>query len=520
MKATVISEDNTRIARNTLFLYIRLVFVLLISLYTSRVILRNLGVVDYGIYNVVAGFVSMFALLSTSLTNSAQRFYNYEKGRNGQSGEQKVFVSAHYIQIIIAIIVLLLAETIGLWYVSTKMVFPLERTAAVFVVYQASIIALLFVILQIPYSSAIIAHERINYYAIVGVVDVVLKLFVALIIPIVPVDNLSIYGILIAGVSLIDFFLYFSYSRRHFLHLRFQFFYDHNTFVNMIKFSGWSALNGISQTIKNQGLNILMNFFFGPVVNAARGISYQVKGALLGFVMNITTAAQPQVVESYAIGNRERSTKLMFAISKFIFVSLYMVSLPIMIEVAYVLRLWLGNDVPEYAEIFTVLVLLITMVDIMSTPISMIMNASGLVARFNFWNSILGLTVLPFAFFVLKMGASPVSVYVVSLLLSVLMHIVSMIIMGKEIGIGLNQYFKGVLLPLLGVVISTFFLPIILSRMMTVGIYRFLMVASVSILLVFVSGYFIGLNTFEKGIVKSSIMRIRERLIQRKDILE
>lgn len=510
-------DANKRIAKNTLFLYLRLALVLIISLYTSRVILHNLGVSDYGLYNVVAGFVSMFALLSTSLTKATQRFYNYEKGRNGIDGEKRVFISSNYIQIIIAVLILVLAETIGLWYVSTIMVYSPDRALAVQIVYQASVFSLLLVVLQIPFSAAIIAHERINYYAIVGVIDVILKLFIALIIAIIPFDNLCIYGVLVAGVTIINFVLYYSYAKRHFPHLRFKRQFHRETFTSMIKYSGWSAFNGFSQTIKNQGLNVLMNFFFGPTVNAARGISYQVKSALLNFVLNITTAAQPQVVESYAVGNKERATKLMFAVSKFIFISLFMSSLPIMVEVSFVLRLWLGNEVPDYTEVFTILVLIITLVDILTTPITMIINASGKVARYNFWNSIIGISVLPVAYVFLNQGADPVSVYVVSLFISIIMVIISIVIMMQETGIKMSQYFKGVILPLTGVVVSSVILPVIIFCFISPGGFRFFLIAICSVLLVAISGYYIGLNANERSFVLSYAKRFIEKLkIQKK----
>lgn len=498
------SENNTgnvRIAKNTLFLYIRLVFVLIISLYTSRVILHNLGVVDYGIYNVVAGFVSMFALLNTSFSNSSQRFYNSEKGKNGIEGMQKVFISAHYIQIIIAVLILILAETVVLWYVANKMVYPSERTLAVHIVYQSSVIALLFVVLQIPYSAAIIAHEKINYYAIVGVLDVVMKLIIALILPIIPSDSLSVYGVLIAGVGIIDFSLYFLYCRHHFPYLRFKWQFQQELFRAILKYSGWKALNSFSQVVRHQGLNILMNLFFGPAVNAARGISYQVKSALLGFVMNITTAAQPQVVESYAIGNIERSKKLMFTISKFIFLSLYVVSLPIIIEISYILRLWLGNEIPDYTEIFTIIVLVTGMIDILSTPISMVIAASGQVARFDFWNSIIGMTALPIAYFVLNKGGNPVTVFIVSLLVSIVMFIVALFIMRKEIGIQLTDYYKGILLPLVSVVIITAGFPWLVSYSLQDGFLRLFVVTIVSVLVVISCGFYIGLDANERTLV-------------------
>jgi len=492
------TEGNKRIAKNTLYLYIRLVFVLLVSLYTSRVVLQTLGIVDYGIYNVVAGFVSMLALLSTALTGATQRFYNYEIGKNGEEGIQKVFISATYIQVIIAVIILLLTETVGLWYVANKMVYPPEREVAVHVVYQASVVALLFVVMQVPYSAAIVAHEKINYYAIVSVIDVLLRLIIALVVPLLGFDNLSIYGILIAGISIVDFIFYSLYARRKFPQLRFKRLFYKNTFVDMLKFSGWSTCNTFSQVIKNQGLNILMNLFFGPVINAARGISYQIKSALLGFVMNITTAAQPQVTESYAVGNVDRSKRLMFTISKFIFFSLYIVALPIIFEVSYVLRLWLGNEIPEYAEIFTILVLIIALVDILITPIAMIISASGKIGRFNFWYSIISITVLPIAYLFLKMGYSPISVYVISLILSVIMEIASMIILKKETGIGLRYYSSHVLAPIFLVVLSTFFIPLILVRCISPGILRLIIVTVASVICVAISSYYIGLNQNER----------------------
>lgn len=501
------TEGNKRIAKNTLYLYIRLVFVLLVSLYTSRVVLQTLGVVDYGIYNVVAGFVSMLALLSTALTGATQRFYNYEIGKNGEEGIQKVFISATFIQLIIAVIILLLTETVGLWYIANKMVYPPEREFAVHIVYQASVVALLFVVMQVPYSAAIIAHEKINYYAIVSVVNVLLKLLIALIVPLWGSDNLSLYGVLIASVSVIDFAFYSIYARKKFPLLRFKWQFQKTIFVDMLKFSGWSAFNSFSQVVKNQGLNILMNLFFGPVINAARGISYQIKSALLGFVMNITTAAQPQITESYAVGNIERSKKLMFTISKFIFLSLYIVALPIMVEVSYVLRLWLGNDIPEYSEIFTVLVLIIALVDILITPIAMMISASGKIGRFNFWYSIIGILVLPIAYLFLKIGYNPVSVYVISLILSMFMVLVSVIILRKETGIGARYYAKNVLLPIFLVVLSTFFTPLIIVHLFPVGFFRLFIISVISIILVSISSYYIGLNKGERLLLQTYVKR-------------
>lgn len=501
------SEGNKRIAKNTFFLYIRLIFVLMISLYTSRVVLQTLGVEDYGIYNVVAGFVSMFAFLNSSLTSSAQRFYNYEKGKNGQNGIQKVFVTTFYIQLIIAVLVLLLTESIGLWYVSTIMVYPPDRTTVVLVVYQASIIALLLVVMQIPYSAAIIAHEKINYYAFIGVLDVVLKLVVALVVPFLGYDNLEIYGVLLGSVAVADYLLYYIYSRKHFPYLKLKKVFYKETFMEMIKFSGWTAFNTLSQVVRHQGLNLLVNLFFGPIVNAAHSIAYRVKGALLGFVMNITTAAQPQVIESYAIGNFARTQQLMYTVSKIIFLSFYIVALPIMIETDYVLHLWLGTLVPKYTVIFTVLVLMSTLFDILNSPITMVINATGKIGLYNFWSGILGIAVLPVAYICLKCGFNPISVYVISLLSSIVMQFACMVIMQKTTHFQLINYIKNVLLPIMAVVMTTVFLPLIIEISMGQGLMRFFLVVFSSIVVVFLFGIFIGLNRSERVFVFAFIHR-------------
>ena len=502
---------NKRIAKNTIFLYFRLVIVLVISLYTSRVILNTLGVVDYGIYNVVAGFVYMLALLNASLTNSAQRFYNYEKSINGEVGVQKVFVTSIYIQVIIVILILLFAETIGIWYINNKMVYPPERYEAVMIVYHFSVLSLLFMAFQIPYSAALIAHEYINYYAIVGVIDVILKLLIALLIPYFSVDNLAIYGILMSLISAVDFLLYFFYCRKKINGIRFKYKYYKETFVEMLGYYSWSTFNGISQIVKNQGLNILMNLYFGPVINAARGISYQIKGALLGFVMNITTAAQPQMIEAYTTGNYDRAMHLMSTISKFIFFSLFIVALPLMLDIDYVLYLWLGNGVPNYASIFTILVLVITMVDILLSPITIVINATGQVGSYYFWTSNIGLLVLPFSYIALEKGVSPEIVYVISLLLSILALFFGLVILKNKTPFKLNVYLKNVLIPILKVVIISLILPLTISIYLEYGFARFLFVSIISVMVTSFSIYFIGLSLHERQLVKTNIIRLWDK---------
>lgn len=505
------SAGNKRIAKNTFFLYIRLAIVLVISLYTSRVVLRTLGVVDYGIYNVVAGFVSMFSLLSTSLTTAVQRFYNYEKGKLGTAGMQPVFITSIYIQIIIALIVILFAETIGLWYVENKLVYPVERHTAVIVVYQAAIISLLFIIIQIPYSAAIIARERINYYAIVSIIDVVLKLVIAIVTPLFLKDNLVIYGILIACIALVNFLLYFIYSKRNFPELLFKKVFYREKFYEMLKFSGWNAVTGLSSTVMDQGINILMNSFFGPVINAARGIAFQIKSALLGFVMNITTATKPQLTEAYSSGNIQRSKQLMFTASKFLFLSFYIVALPIMWEINYVLHLWLGENVPEYTPIFVLLVLTATFIDILVTPINMLVSAVGDIALFNATCGFLGVSLIPISYLALKNGASPEMVFVLGIMISAITLISAIVIMRYKSPVKIYEYLKEVLLPLLLTVLITIFSPYLFISSLGESFSRFLLVAFVSVTFTIIFSYYVGLNKRERDFILSYAAKLLKR---------
>lgn len=500
-------EKNKTIAKNTIYLYIRLAFVLIVSLYISRVVLNALGVVDYGIYNVVAGFVSMFSLLSSALTNSIQRFYNFEKGKEGLDGFRKVYITSVFIQVIIALLILLLVESIGLWYIENKMVYPPERHDAVVIVFNASIFSLLITVLQIPFSSAIIALEKIQYHAIVGVLDVLLKLAIAFIMASCNTDRLSLYGILMTGVSILNFFLYYIYVKKNFSFLKFRIVFYKQLFIDMLKFTGWYSFNGLSQIVKHQGVNVLVNLFFGPIVNAAHGVAYQVKSALLGFVMNITTASQPQMVESYALGDTQRSIKLMNTISKFMFFSLFIVALPIMLEIDCVLRLWLGEAVPEYANVFVIIVLVTTLVDILCGPQSILINAKGEIATYNIITSVLGLLVIPISFFFLKQGCEPQVVYLIGLCLSLLILFVSSVITKQKIGFESSLYFKEVIMPIILVTIISTILPVLLSFILDESYSRFVIVVVVSVLSVGLCSYFIGLSGGERMFIRNLVKK-------------
>lgn len=502
---------NTRIARNTIFLYIRMAFVMVVTLYTSRVILRELGVTDFGIYNVVAGFVSMFSFLNTSLTASIQRFYNYENGQRGSEGFHQVFTTSFYIQLFLAIIILVLLETFGLYYLNNKLVIPQDRLIAARYVFHMSSLSLAFVIMQVPYSAAVIAKEYMDYYAFVGVMDVLLKLLIVILLPLISADSLIIYSLSLLVISIIDFVLYYVYSRKKIQEVNLDCTFNPSIFKNMLSFSGWSILGSSAQVVRNQGLNIIINLFFGPAVNAARGISYQVQTALASFMANIPTAARPQLTESYASGDIERSNQIMFTISKICFYLIYIIALPVYYELDYLLHLWLGETVPEYTLIFSKIIMIVTIVETFNWPISMMIYATGKIAKYNILTSAIGILVLPISYMILRASPNPVVVYIASLIISIAVQLVSIKCLSIVTSISQKEYFKKVVKPSLTVILLTFFIPYACTSFLAPSFFRTILIMTISIVCTSAIIYYVGLNEREKQIVISFIKKIFTR---------
>lgn len=494
----MVTKENKIIAKNTMYLYIRMAFALMVSLYTSRVVINTLGVVDYGINNVVAGFVSMFVFLNSSLTSSIQRYYNYENGKNGIDGVIRVYKVAILVQTFLAILVLLLVETIGLWYINNKIVIPIERLSSATILFHTTVLSMLILILQVPYSAVVMSYERMNYYALVGVLDTILRLAIVLALPYINYDKLVVYGFLGLTISIFNYLMYYIYTRRHFKKLLFDFDIDKKLFKSIINFSGWNTFGAFSIMLRTQGLNMIINLFFGPVVNAARGIAYSIQSAMMGFIQNISTSTRPQLTEAYARGDIHRSMNLTYGISKINFILLYIMALPIVGEINYVLNFWLGGVVPEYSNTFVLLVLSIALVDVLNTPISIIMLATGTVSRFNIVASLIGFLTLPLSYIWLCLGGGPNVVFYVSLLISILVQYASIKIMCNTTKTDAFVYVKTVLVPLLTLVCLTFWVVKIPSIFIPDSFVRFVLSASISTLsILFVSFVFV-LNPSER----------------------
>lgn len=505
------SANNKRIAKNTILLSIRMVFVLFLGLYTTRVTLSALGVDDFGIYNVVGGFVSMFVFLNTSMSNGIQRFFNFELGRNGIEGARKVYVTSLVIQFLLLIIVLLLTETLGLWYLHNKMVIPTDRFEAAQWLFQFSVLSFVLVIMQVPFNAAIMAHERMNYYAFIGILDAILKLIIVLLIPFADCDLLILYSALIAGVSLLDFILAYVYAKKNFEEIGIKPLFEKGLFKSMLSFSGWNIFGTFSNMMREQGLNMILNLFFGPVVNAARGVAYQVTSGLQGFVVNISTAIRPQIVQSYAQGNHTRTINLMYSLSKASICFLYIVAYPILLEIDYVLHLWLGGNVPENTSIFVVIVVLIAFLNNLNSAVSAVVHASGKMKKYQLVGSVINILSIPVAYFALWLGYEPSSVFWVSFVFTFFMQLGSLFILKGIVNFSLFNYAKQVIWPFLMLILVSFIFPLIPYYYIEEGILRFIVVAMIGGISSCTAFYFVCLTRGEKDIVNSFIAKIFRR---------
>ena len=439
------SVNKTTIAKNTLMLYIRMILVMAATLFTTRIVLKNLGVEDYGIYNVVAGVVSMLTFLNSSMASATQRFLSFELGINDERRVNIVFCQSVIIHVIIAAIILVLAETIGLWFVYNKLTIPDDRFTAAMWVYQIAILTFIFHIINVPYHASIIAHERMNVYAWVSILDVMLKLCIAYIISVSPIDKLIMYSLLLLMTSVIMFLFYCVYSKQNFKECDFHFYVDRVKFKEMFSFAGWNIIGNMAYTLRTQGSNILLNMFFGPAVNAARGVAHQVDGAVVLFVNNFQTASNPQIVKSYAQEQYKETMQLVSQCSKFSFFLMILLGLPIIFQVDYILTLWLA-EVPEYTSVFVRLILLNAIIDSLSNALKTHIKATGKVKWYMIIQGGFYLLALPVIWLFLKLGYSPISSIIVLVVFTCLGTFLRLFLLkGYAKGFSISYFVKKVL---------------------------------------------------------------------------
>lgn len=498
--------DNARLAKNTMFLYFRMIFIMAVTLYTSRVVLRVLGVEDFGIFNVVAGVVAMFGFLNSSMSATTQRFISFSLGR-GDDNLNKVFSTCVLTHALIALGVLVLVESVGLWFLYNKMIIPEVRMDAAFWVFQFSALSTVVTVMSIPFNADIIAHEKMSAFAYISIVEVCLKLLIVFLLDVGNIDKLVLYGFLLLLVQCGIFLTYMGYCLRHFKESRFRFVYEKKLFSEVFSFAGWNLWGYLASILYTQGLNILLNVFFGPVVNAARGLANQVDGAIRLFASNFQMAINPQIVKTYAAKDLESMHKLVFRSSKFSFFLLLALSLPVMIEAPMILRLWLST-VPDWTASFLRLMLVVVIVDSVANPL---MTSAAATGRIKLYQSVLGgiqLLIVPVAYVVLRMGGEPNSVFVVHICICLIAFAVRLFIVRGMIGLSIKKYLMEVCVKSGVVTVVATVLPLTLYFSMTNSLLCAIVVVFVSLGSVAVSAYAIGLTKSERVFVSDKIGQI------------
>lgn len=404
------SDNNKRIAKNTLVLYGRMLLTMGISFYTTRLVLENLGVSDYGIYNVVGGVVSMFYMVTATLTQAVGRFLTFDLGVGDTSKLQKTFSSSVIIMLALALLVVILAETIGLWFVNSKLNIAPARMEAANWVYQFSVCTFVLEMLSVPYSASVISHERMGTFAFVTIAKVLLNLCVAVILSLTTTDKLILYGVLMFGVSTSIQMMYYVYCTKKFPECRVSFKVEKKQVKNIFSFAGWNFLTTCAAMLSSQGVNILMNMYFGVVVNAAQGVASQIKGTAAAFSKNFATAISPQITKSYARNDKEYTRFLVCQGAKFEYILLLLTSLPIIVETPFILSIWL-KEVPEYTIAFVRLSLLYSLVDMLVLTSDTLNNATGKIRNYQILISCTQLFILLASYVALKLGGNPIVTY-------------------------------------------------------------------------------------------------------------
>ncbi|MBO5731238.1 MAG: hypothetical protein J6R67_08575 [Treponema sp.] len=493
------SSSTKRIAKNTLMLYFRQILIMLVSLYTVRVVLATLGAQDYGIYNVVAGVVTMFSFLSGSMATASQRYFSFALGQNDEVQLKRYFSMSFTIYCLIALVVVVVAETFGLWFVENKLVVPAERQQAAFWIYQASVFSTVCTILTAPFMASIITHEDMNIYAYVSVVEVVLKLGIVFLLSLFPADKLIIYSLLMAAVVFVNTAIYRTICIKKYSECKFSFFWEKDLFKELISYTGWNMFGAAVGVFKFQVVNIILNQFFNPIVNTARGIAQQVNSAVNSFAQNFSTAVRPQIIKTYATGEKERMLQLMFRSCKATFLLMYVFALPLILEMPYVLKIWLKN-VPEYAIVFTSLALIDALIDTISYPIMAAAQATGKIKLYQFVVGGVLLLNAPITFVVLKFGANPYSVFIVSIVITFVAFIVRLCILKRLIDFSFWKYIFKVFLPVVCCSGIAFVIPYFVKGLMQDNFLRLCIIVIVSVICVGLSGYFVAFSSEERKI--------------------
>lgn len=495
--ATSVS-DNKRIAKNTIFLYIRMMVVMLVALFTSRVILNTLGATDYGIYNVVGGIVTIVSFLNSALGASTSRFLTFALGEKNIQKQKSTFGACLNLHIGIALLVLILGETVGLWFFYEKMVIPDERMVAAFWVYQFSILTTMVSFTQVPYNASLIAHEEMSIYAYVGLYEAISRLIIAYLITISPIDKLVFYGLLLLINTILVQLFYRWYAVKHFEECRFSLVKDKALYKRLLSYGGWDLFGNLALVCQGEGVNLLLNVFFGPVVNAARAIAFQIQGAVTQFVSNFMTAVRPQVIKNYAEGNVDKMYTMTFYAAKFSYILMLALVVPIIYEIRFILGIWLGDAVPDETALFAVIVLMTYTWRTFHIAALMPYHAIGKIKTGNVTIGSLMIATLPIGYLLFKCGCPAYSVFLAIFAVEIVSMFAIYWLIHRYEYFPYKYVFTKILLPCGLVTIFTIIVPTFITHLMNDGWARLIIVGISTEFSLLLSALYLGLNKEER----------------------
>ena len=506
------SENNKRIAKNTLFLYFRSILMLVVGLYTSREILAQLGVSDFGIYNVVGGVIVLFSFIQNAMSSATSRFFTFDLGKGDFEQLKKTFSMSVVIHIFTALLIFILGETIGLWFLNTQLNIPSERMDAANFIYQFSVLSVCIGILQVPYMVAINAHERMKVYAYFGIAEAIFNLAVAISLGFAPIDKLKFYSVLLFVVYISMVVFYRIYCHKNFPETHFKWFWDKKMFWERMGFSGWTTLGAISVIAALQGVNMLLNIFHGVVANAAYGIMTQVSNGMTQFANNFFAAINPQITKSYARGDMDYLHSLIFRSIKFSFLICFVIAVPLVLNMDFILNIWL-KEVPQYAVVFCQIRIIDWCLCMFFVPYSFAITATGKIKKFLIADSVLTMQNLVFAYIFFKLGFSPIAVPIIYICVNIVRIAVIILFSRTLIKIPIDKFLYKVVVRLFTVIIISLPFPMFFYG-------HFLASVSIFLIMFLPSVIFIGLEKNEKNLIFVYVKNFFQKFLRKRSIIK
>lgn len=502
-----LNKKGEKVAKNTILLYVRMIILMIINLYTVRIVLNILGVEDYGIYNVVAGAVTMFSCITSVLSSSIQRFYSYYQGEKSAKKLTSVFITSLIIFSVVSVLVIVVGETFGLWFISNKLIIPEERLSAALILYHCSLLVFILLLLQTPFSAAVIAHEDMGIYTILSFLEYCLKLGLAIVITFIHFDHLVLYGFTLVLVQVVVILGYVLYSRRYYDECHYKKGVTCFVYKDLLAFSGWAFYSSLAGISMNQIITILINVFFGPVVNTARAISLQVGGILTVFSNSFITALRPQLIKSYAEGDNE-SVSILFSLgNKFVYYTLFIICVPLIINMDFILDIWL-KVTDKQAILFSQMFVVYSMILALNNPISIIVYATGKVRDYNVYVEIFTLLCPVIVYLLFKYDFPAYYAYILMICAIILSHVVRIVILKKiYTEFCITDYLFDFLFK--AIVISTLCILLILplTQLMEISFLRFLIMVLLSLLIILPLLFFWGLKKTEREVIAGMFIK-------------